>query len=102
MFTLRGIELVYLLHRLVEDIHSRRLQGDFSVPSVEVDAITEGRMRSVIAELETDDDWWLQAPSLVRTQSMVGGPLGGPSLLPLRRGFIVARPTQVPVPLQGL
>ena len=62
MLTLRGIELVYLLHRLVEDIHSRRLQGDFSIPSVEVDAIMEERMRSVIAELESDDDWWLQVP----------------------------------------
>ena len=57
-FTL-GIEYIYLLHQLVENIHSRRLQGDYGIPSVMVDSVTEGRIQSVLAAKETADGWWL-------------------------------------------
>ena len=50
--SLDGVEILYFLHRLVEDIHCKRLSGNTSIPSVEVDAITEGVVESVIAGTE--------------------------------------------------
>ena len=77
-----GIEVLYLLHRLVEDIHHKRLHGNTRIPSFEVDSITEGMVQSVIDGAETGEDWWLHDPAsdpqLVNEQ----GPLGGPPLLP--------------------
>ena len=60
--TLKGVEIIYFLHQLVQNIHARRLQGDYSIPSVEVDSVMEERYRLVIAGSETADDWWLQSP----------------------------------------
>ena len=54
-----GIEILYLLHQLVEDIHRRRLSGNTRIPSVEVGLITERMVQSVIAGTETGEDWWL-------------------------------------------
>ena len=75
--SLDGIEILYFLHRLVEDIHRKRLSGNTSIPSVEVDAITEGMVQSVIAGTETGEDWWLPVPSVNADVYSEMGPLGG-------------------------
>ena len=56
--SLPGVEILCFLHRMVEDIHRRRLSGSSRTPSVEVDAITEGMVLAVIAGTETGDNWW--------------------------------------------
>ena len=56
--------MVYLLHWLVEEIHRRRLRGNTRIPSVEVDAITEGMALSVIDGIETGVGWWVDEPAL--------------------------------------
>ena len=62
--TWKGIECIDLLHQLVENIHSRRPRGDYSIPSIMVDHLTEGRINAVLAAQETPDDWWvLEGPS---------------------------------------
>ena len=53
--SLPGIEILCFLHRMVEDIHRRRLSGSSRTPSVKVDAITEGMVLAVIAGTETGD-----------------------------------------------
>ena len=80
-----GIEVLYLLHRLVEDIHHRRLHGNTRIPSVEVDLITEGRVQAVIDGTDTGEDW-LRDSQLVHGR----GPLGGAPTSPPPWGFIVA------------
>ena len=85
-----GIEVLYLVHRLVEAIHHKRLRGNTRIPSVEVGPITEGMVQSVIDGAETGEDWWLHDPAsdlqLVNEQ----GPLGrAPSSRP-PGGLIVA------------
>ena len=75
--SLVGIEILCFLHRIVEDIHSRRLAGSTRIPSVEVDAITEGIVLSVIAGTDTGEDWWLRKPVTYVATYSVGGPLGG-------------------------
>ena len=54
-------------------------------PPVEVDSIMEERIRIVVAEKETTDDWWLQTLFLALIQAGVGGPPGG---APWRAPFI--------------
>ena len=51
--SLPGIEIMCFLHRIVEDIHRKRLSGSARIPSVEVDAITERMVLDVIAGTET-------------------------------------------------
>ena len=98
-----GIEILYLLHRLVEDIHHRRLHGNTRIPSVEVDSITEGMVQSVIAGTETGEDWWLHEPFSGSQLVQVWGPLGGgPPLLPPFWGLIVALLVRLPTPPQRL
>ena len=48
-----GIQILCLQHRMVEDIHKRRLSGSSRTPSVMVDAISEGMVLAVIAGTET-------------------------------------------------
>ena len=81
--TWKGIECIYLLHQLVENIHSRRLQGDYGIPSIMVDPITEGRIRSVLTAQETPDDWWLlDEPSGTSPVPSGVPPIGGPRFSP--------------------
>ena len=67
-----SIQILCLLHRMVEDIHKRRLSGSFRTASVMVDAISEGMVLAVIAGTETGGNWWLREPLV-----MVGSPGGG-------------------------
>ena len=81
--TLKGIEYVHLLHQLVENIHSRRLQGDYGIPSIMVDPVTEGRIQSVLAAKETADDWWLLEVSSGTNPAQTWAPaLGAPASPP--------------------
>ena len=66
----------------MEDIHSRRLAGSTRIPSVEVDAITEGILLSVIAGTDTGEDWGLREPVTNVATYSVGGPVGGPPSSP--------------------
>ena len=70
--SLPGIEILCFLHRIVEDIHRKRLSRSTRIPSVEVDAITEGMVLDVIAGTETGDNWWLREP-VVNVNSLGGG-----------------------------
>ena len=78
--SLVGIEILCLLHRMVEDIHSRRLAGSTRIPSMKVDAITEGMVLSVIAGTDTGEDWWLREPDIDVDSFGGGGPLHLPPL----------------------
>ena len=75
--SLPGIEILCFLHRMVEDIHRRRLSGSSRTPSVKVDAITEGMVLAVIAGTETGDNWWLREPMVNVESPGSEGPLGG-------------------------
>ena len=75
--SLVGVEILCFLHRIVEDIHSIRLAGSTRIPSVEVDAITEEIVLSVIAGTDTGEDWWLREPVTNVDTYSGGGPLGG-------------------------
>ena len=96
MLTVKGVEIIYLLHQLVENIYSRRLNGDFCIPSVEVDPITEERIRSVLAEMETADDWWLQVLLLGANPIGSGGFCGHALPSSPGEGVMVARLAPVP------
>ena len=76
--SLPGIEILCFLHRMVEDIHRKRLSGSLRTPSVKVDAITEGIILAVIAGTETGDNWWLREPMVSVESPGSEGPLGGP------------------------
>ena len=82
--SLSGIEILCLLHRMVEDVHRRRLSGSSRTPSVKVDAITEGMVLAVIAGTETGDNWWLREPMVIVESPGSGGrpPDGAPSPSP--------------------
>ena len=81
--SISGIEILCFLHRMVEDIHRRRLSGSSRTPSVKVDAITEGMVLSVIAGTETGDSWWLREPMAnVESPGSGGPPDGAPSPSP--------------------
>ena len=97
--SLDGIEILYFLHRLVEDIHHKRLSGSTRIPSVEVDAITEGIVLSVIAGTETGEDWWLREPVVNVNPSNGLGPLGGAPSSPPHGGLIVALLVWLLIPL---
>ena len=75
--SLPGIEILCFLHRIVEDIHRKRLSGSARIPSVEVDAITEGMVLDVIAGTETGDNWWLREPVVNVDSPGGGGPPDG-------------------------
>ena len=81
-----GIQILCLLHRMVEDIHKRRLSGSSRTPSVMVDAISEGMVLAVIAGTETGGNWWLREPMVIVESP---GRMGPPHLPPIG-GFIVA------------
>ena len=67
----------------MEDIHRRRLSGSTRIPSVEVDAITEGMVLSVIIGIETGEDWWLHVPVVnVNPSGGLGHLDGAPSSPP--------------------
>ena len=67
----------------MEDIHSRRLAGSIRIPSVEVDAITEGIVLSVIAGTNSGEDWWLcKSVTYVATYSVGGALVWGSLLFP--------------------
>ena len=85
--SLSGIQILCLLHRMVEDIHRRRLSGSSRTPPVMVDAIREGMVLAVIAGTETGGcgSRWLLWNHLA-----VGGPRMGPPHLPPIGGLIVA------------
>ena len=85
--TMKGIEIIYFLHQLVQSIHTRRLQGDYSIPTIQVDSLMEERVRLVIAESETADDWWLQS-NAPGTDPIIseGLPGQGPASFPRRGG----------------
>ena len=72
-----GIQILCLLHRMVEDIHRRRLSGSSRTPSVMVDAITEGMVLAVIAGTETGGNWWLREPMVIVESPGGGGPPDG-------------------------
>ena len=79
----KGIECIYLLHQLVENIHCKRLQRDYSIPSIMVDPMTEGRIQSVLSGQETLDDWWvLVEPSGAGLVPAGAPPVGAPALPP--------------------
>ena len=88
--SLDGVEILYFLHRLVEDIHRRRLSGNTRIPSVEVDVITERIVQSVIAGTETGEDWWLREPAEDADLSGELGRLSGAPSSPPLWGLIVA------------
>ena len=75
--SLSGIQILCLLHRMVEDIHRRRLSGSSRTPSVMVDAITEGVVLAVIAGAETGDNWWPREPMVIVESPGSGGPPDG-------------------------
>ena len=81
--SLPGIEIVCFLHRIVEDIHRKRLSGNARIPAVEVDAITERMVLEVIAGIETGDNWWLREPVVnVDSPGSGGPPEGAPAPSP--------------------
>ena len=77
-----GIQILCLLHRMVEDIHKRRLSGSSRTPSVMVDAISEGMVLAVIAGTDTGGNWW---PGAVGDGGIIwqwGAPGWGPPIFP--------------------
>ena len=86
-----GIECIYLLHQLVEDIHCRRLQGDYGIPSIKVDPKLKEEVNpcSLPKKLPMTDGLGLN--HLARAFCPLGRPLRGLPLFPLLRGFIGAR-----------
>ena len=72
-----GIQILCLLHRMVEDIHRRRLSGSTRTPSVMVDAISEGMVLAVIAGTDTGSNWWLREPMVIMESPSGGGPPDG-------------------------
>ena len=95
-----GIEVLYLLDRLVEAIHLKRLNGNTRIPSVEVDSITEGMVLSVIDGAVTGEDWWLHDPASDLQPGYELGPLGGAPSSPPLWGLIVARLVRLLTPPQ--
>ena len=85
-----GIQILCLLHRMVEDIHRRRLSGSTRTPSVMVDAISEGMVLAVIAGTDTGSNWWLREPMVIMEAPSGGGPPDGPPLFPPIAELIVA------------
>ena len=73
-----GIQILCLLHRMVEDIHRSRLSGSTRTPSVMVDAISEGIVLAVIAGTDTGSNWWLREPMVIMESPCGGGPPDGP------------------------
>ena len=83
--SISGIEILCFLHRMVEEIHRRRLSGCSRTPPVKVDAFTEGMVLGVIAGTETGDSWWLREPMVnVESPGSGGPPDGAPSPSPHR------------------
>ena len=72
-----GIQILCLLHRMVEDIHRSRLSGSTRTPSVMVDAISEGIVLAVIAGTDTGSNWWLREPMVIMESPCGGGPPDG-------------------------
>ena len=78
-FTSRGSEILYFLHRLVQTTHTRRLQGDYTIPTIEVDHHMEERIRAILSESETANDWWIHdIESDVGPIVSIGPPSGAP------------------------
>ena len=78
-----GVQILCLLHRMVEDIHRSRLSGSTRTPSVMVDAISEGIVLAVIAGTDTGSNWWLREPMVIMESPK-------PPQLPPIGGLIVA------------
>ena len=55
--TENGIETIHFLHQLIESIHTKRLHGDRSIPSIAVDDRVVSRLNGVLNGGEVLDDW---------------------------------------------